>query len=77
MSYDVDELTRVFVPVLSVPADYIGNRMIINGDIKGEDNVFIIGDMTPMDRFLLPIFCMFMLAGKSHSPSPVLVTFPT
>merc|ERR1719424_325464 len=34
-----------------------------NCKIPGQKNVPFLGDLTPMERFLLPIFCMFMLAA--------------
>merc|ERR1711871_1018906 len=63
---------------------YIGNGWIIDdmandtdGDgvcdkdciISGSENTFIYGTMTPMDKLLLPIFCMFMLAAGFGSAS--------
>eukprot|EP00614_Pseudopedinella_elastica_P009516 CAMPEP_0172603790 /NCGR_PEP_ID=MMETSP1068-20121228/24050_1 /TAXON_ID=35684 /ORGANISM="Pseudopedinella elastica, Strain CCMP716" /LENGTH=695 /DNA_ID=CAMNT_0013405665 /DNA_START=1 /DNA_END=2088 /DNA_ORIENTATION=+ len=42
---------------------YIGNRFIISGDVKGSKDTLIVGDVTPMEKVLIPILCMFMLAA--------------
>merc|ERR1740130_2049524 len=48
---------------------YIGNGFIINGEIEPSTDTIIYGDMNPMEKMLLPIFCMFMLAAGFGSAS--------
>jgi ATP-binding cassette subfamily B (MDR/TAP) protein 1 len=48
---------------------YIGNGFIIDGEIEPSKGTIIYGDMNPMEKMLLPIFCMFMLAAGFGSAS--------
>lgn len=43
---------------------WIGSKWIIDGGVKGSSDTFFYGDMTPFERLLLPIVCMFMLAAS-------------
>ena len=54
-------MTHAFVAIRVL--DWFGNRELINGNIEGSEDQFIVGDTTPMEKLLLPIMCMFMLAA--------------